>query len=63
MGFKCSIDYTIAFSKGLFFFSHKECHSLSGISEEVHITAKFQKLNLTNMLAAELVLSVLHLFI
>ena len=30
-------------SKCLFFYSHKKYHSLPGISEKVHITAKFEK--------------------
>ena len=34
---------TVAFSKSLFFYSHKKCHSLPGISDNMHITAKFQK--------------------
>ena len=43
MGLKYSVDFTVAFSKSLFFYSHKKYHSLSEISEKVHITAKFQK--------------------
>ena len=37
------MEFTVAFSKSLFFYSHKKCHRLSGISDKVHITAKFQK--------------------
>ena len=40
---KYSIEFTVAFSKSLFFYSHKKCNSLSGISEKMYITAKFQK--------------------
>ena len=43
MGFKYSIGFTVAFSKSLLYYSHKKCHSLSGISEKVHIKAKFHK--------------------
>ena len=43
MGLKYSIDFTVAFSKSLSFCSQKKCHDLLGISEKVHITAKFQK--------------------
>ena len=44
MGLKYSVDFTVAaFCKNLYFNSHKKCHSLPGISEKVHITAKFQK--------------------
>ena len=43
MGFKYSVDFTVAFSKSLFFYSHKKCNSLPGISDNMHITAKFQK--------------------
>ena len=52
LGFKYSIDFTLAFFKSLFAFSHKKCHSLSGISEKVQkrcffrITAEFQKTEL-----------------
>ena len=40
---KYSIDFTVALSKGRLFYSDKKCHSLPGIPEKVHITAKFQK--------------------
>ena len=43
MGFKYSVDFTVAFSESLFFYSHKKCNSLPGISDNMHITAKFQK--------------------
>ena len=43
MVFKYFIDFTVAFSKRLFFFSHEKCHSLLGLFEKVQITAKFQK--------------------
>ena len=36
----------MGFSKSLYFYSHKKCHSLPGISEEFHITAKIQKTEL-----------------
>ena len=45
MGFiKYTINFTVAFYKSLFFYSHKECNSLPGIYEKVHSTAKFQKI-------------------
>ena len=50
---KHSIKFTIAFSKSLYFHSHKKCHSLLGISN----------LNLINMLLEELLLLVSHLLI
>ena len=43
MGFKYSADFTVAFSKSVFLYNNKKCHSLSRISEIVHIVAKFQK--------------------
>ena len=43
MGLKYSIDFTVVLSKSLYLNSHKKCRSLPGISEKVHITAKFQK--------------------
>ena len=43
MGLKYSIDFTVASSGSLSFYGYKNCHSLPGISEKVHITAKFQK--------------------
>ena len=43
MGLKNFIDFTVAFSESLCFYSHKKCHSLPGISEKVPIKAKFQK--------------------
>ena len=41
MSWKHSIDFTVAFSKSLYFYSHKKCHSLPEISEKVHIKIKF----------------------
>ena len=38
MGLKYSIDFTVAFFKSQYFYSYKNCHSLSGVSEKVHIT-------------------------
>ena len=43
MGRKYSIEYTVGFSKSLYLYSHKKCHSLLGISEKVHVKANFQK--------------------
>ena len=43
MRLKYSIDFTIVLSKSLYFYSHKKCHRLPGISEKVHITGKSQK--------------------
>ena len=40
---KYFIDIKVAFPKSLYFYCHKKCHSLPGISEKVHITVKFQK--------------------
>ena len=65
MGLKYPIDFKVAFSKSLYFYSHIKNHRLPEISEKVHITAKFQKTVFDatiNMLLAELVLLVLHLF-
>ena len=62
MGSKYSIDFTVAFSESLFFYSHKKSHSLPRISEKVHITAKFQKTEFDKYAIAELVLLALHLF-
>ena len=61
MGFRNSINFTVAFSKRLFFFSHNKCHSLSGISEKVHIRAKFQKTEFDNYVTNGVVLLVLLL--
>ena len=41
MGLKYSIDFTILFSKILYFYSHEKCHSLQGISEKVQVAVKF----------------------
>ena len=41
---KFSIDFTVAFSKSLFCFSHEKCNSLPAIYEKVHTTAKIQKI-------------------
>ena len=46
MGLNYSTDFTFAFFLCLYFFSHKRFHSLPGISEKVHIKAKFQKTEL-----------------
>ena len=43
MSLKYSIDFTVVFSKSLYLYSHKKCHSLPGISEKGHNTAKLQK--------------------
>ena len=43
MGRKYSIEYTVGFSKSLYLYSHKKCHSLLGISEKVYVKANFQK--------------------
>ena len=43
MGLNYYIDFTVAFSKSLYFYSHEKCHSLPAISEKVHIKAEFQK--------------------
>ena len=43
MGFKVLYQFTVAFSKSLYFCSHKKGHSLLEISEKVQITATFQK--------------------
>ena len=43
MGFKYSINFTVAFCKSLFYYSRKKCHSLLGISGKLHIKVKFQK--------------------
>ena len=43
MGWKCSIESTVAFSKSLYLKSHKKYHSLLGISEKAHIKVRFQK--------------------
>ena len=43
MGRKYSIEYTVGFSKSLYFYSHKKCHSLLGISEKAHVKVNFQK--------------------
>ena len=43
IGWKCSIESTVGFSKSLYFKSHKKYSSLPGISEKVHIKVKFQK--------------------
>ena len=43
MGLKYFVNFTVAFSTSLCFYNRKKCHSLLGISEKVHITAKFQK--------------------
>ena len=36
--------FTVAVSSSLYFYSHKNCHILPGISGKVHITAKFQRI-------------------
>ena len=43
MGLKYYIDFTVALSKSLYFYSRKKCHSLTGISEKAHVTAEFQE--------------------
>ena len=43
MGLRYSLGFTVAFSKILYFCSHKKCHSLPGISEKENITEKFRK--------------------
>ena len=43
MGLKYSIDFIVAISKILYFYSLKKCDSLPRIFEKVHITAKIQK--------------------
>ena len=45
MSLKYIVGFTIPFFKGLYFSSHKTCHSLPGISEKgyIHITKGFQK--------------------
>ena len=43
MNLKYSISFTTAFSRSLYFYSHEKYHSLPGISEKIHITAKLQK--------------------
>ena len=43
MGFKVLINLTIVLTKSLYFYGHKKCHSLPGISRKVYITAKFLK--------------------
>ena len=48
MGCKYYMEFTVAVSKSLFFYSHKKCHSLSGISEKVYIIVKFQKTEFDN---------------
>ena len=35
MGLKYSIEFTVAFSKSKYFYSHMKCHDLLGISEKV----------------------------
>ena len=37
------INFTVAFSKSLYFCSNKKCHDLPGIFKNEHITAKSQK--------------------
>ena len=37
MALKCSIEFTVVFSKDQHFYSHKKCNSLLEISEKVHI--------------------------
>ena len=44
MGFKVLINLTIVLTKSLYFYGHKKCHSLPGISRKVYITAKFLKI-------------------
>ena len=58
MGLKCSIDFTVAFSKSMYFYTRRKYHRLPGISEKAAYY-----INLMNMVPAELVLLVLHLFI
>ena len=43
MDLKYYMDFTVATSESLYFYSRKKCHSLPGISEKVHITEKLQK--------------------
>ena len=43
MVLKYFIYFIVAFSKTLHVYSYKKYHSLMGIFEKVHITAKFQK--------------------
>ena len=43
MSSKYSIDFTVALTKSLYFYSHKESHSLLEISEKVPIAEKYQK--------------------
>ena len=43
MGLKYSIDFAVALFKRLYFYSHKNCHSVPGISERVHIEVKLLK--------------------
>ena len=43
MGFKVLYRFQSSFPKSQYFYFHKKYHILSGISEKVHITAKFQK--------------------
>ena len=43
MGLKYYIDFTVALSKSLYFYSRKKCRSLTGISEKAHVTAEFQE--------------------
>ena len=62
MGLKYSIEFTVAFSKSRYFYSHMKCHNLLGICEKVYVKAKVRKMNLINMLLAESGLLVLHLF-
>ena len=63
MGLKYSLDFTVVFSKSLYFYSHIKCHSSPGISEKVHIRAKFQKTEFDKYATNSLVLIVLQLFI
>ena len=43
MGCKYSIDFAVAFSKSVYFYSHKNYHSSPGVPEKVHFTVKLQK--------------------
>ena len=52
MGLKYSTDFTVAFSKSLYFYSHKKCHSLPRVSKKVDITTKFQKTELDKYAAS-----------
>ena len=42
-GLKYSFDFTVVFSKFLYFYRHKKSHILPRVSEKMYIIEKFQK--------------------